>query len=68
MAPRNFRTLGVFAPCLIMSMPSRQPAGKLSVVLVATFGVLVLGERPAPASWLGIAMIGCGAALIASKI
>jgi transporter family protein len=42
------------------------PVDKLSVVLVAIFGVLVLGERPSPAGWIGIAMIGCGAALIAS--
>ena len=42
------------------------PVDKLSVVLVAIFGVLALGERPTPAGWLGIAMIGCGAALIAS--
>jgi bacterial/archaeal transporter family protein len=42
------------------------PVDKLSVVLVAIFGVLALGERPSPAGWLGIAMIGCGAALIAS--
>jgi transporter family protein len=42
------------------------PVDKLSVVLVAIFGVLVLGERPSPAGWVGIAMIGCGAALIAS--
>jgi bacterial/archaeal transporter family protein len=44
------------------------PVDKLSVVLVALFGVLVLGERPSPAGWLGIAMIGCGAVLIATKI
>ena len=42
------------------------PVDKLSVVLVALFGVLVLGERPSLTGWLGIAMIGCGAALIAS--
>jgi transporter family protein len=42
------------------------PVDKLSVVLVAIFGVLAFGERPSPAGWLGIAMIGCGAALIAS--
>jgi bacterial/archaeal transporter family protein len=42
------------------------PVDKLSVVLVAIFGVLALGERPSPTGWLGIAMIGCGAALIAS--
>ena len=44
------------------------PVDKLSVVLVALFGVLLLGERPSPAGWLGIAMIGCGAVLIAAKI
>ena len=44
------------------------PVDKLSVVLVALFGVLVLGERPSPTGWLGIAMIGCGAVLIATKI
>jgi bacterial/archaeal transporter family protein len=42
------------------------PVDKLSVVLVAIFGVLVFGERPSPTGWLGIAMIGGGAALIAS--
>jgi drug/metabolite transporter (DMT)-like permease len=30
--------------------------------------VLMLGERPSPAGWLGIAMIGGGAVLIASGI
>ena len=44
------------------------PVDKLSVVLVALFGVLALGERPSPVGWLGIAMIGCGAVLIATKI
>jgi bacterial/archaeal transporter family protein len=44
------------------------PVDKLSVVLVALFGVLLLGERPSPTGWLGIAMIGCGAVLIAAKI
>jgi transporter family protein len=44
------------------------PVDKLSVVLVAIFGVLILGERPSAAGWLGIAMIGGGAVLIASGI
>ena len=44
------------------------PVDKLSVVLVALFGVLLLGERPSPTGWLGIAMIGCGAVLIAARI
>jgi bacterial/archaeal transporter family protein len=34
--------------------------------LVAILGVLVVGERPSATGWLGIAMIGGGAALIAS--
>ena len=44
------------------------PVDKLSVVLVAIFGVLLLGERPSPTGWLGIAMIGCGAVLIAARV
>jgi bacterial/archaeal transporter family protein len=44
------------------------PVDKLSVVLVAIFGVLLLGEWPSPTGWLGIAMIACGAVLIAVKI
>jgi transporter family protein len=42
------------------------PVDKLSVVPVAIFGALIFGERPSSAGWLGIAMICCGAALIAS--
>jgi transporter family protein len=44
------------------------PVDKLSVVLVAIFGALLLGERPSPTGWLGIVMIGCGAVLIAARI
>ena len=44
------------------------PVDKLSVVLVALFGVLLLGERPSPTGWLGIVMIGCGAVLIAARV
>jgi bacterial/archaeal transporter family protein len=43
------------------------PIDKLSVVLVALFGVTFLGERPSPNGWLGIAMIAAGAILIAVK-
>jgi bacterial/archaeal transporter family protein len=43
------------------------PIDKLSVVLVALFGVVFLGERPPLNSWLGIALIAAGAALIAFK-
>jgi transporter family protein len=41
------------------------PIDKLSVVLVALFGAVFLGERPAPQSWLGIGLIAAGALLIA---
>jgi transporter family protein len=43
------------------------PIDKLSVVLVALFGVIFLGERPSPSGWLGIAMIAAGAVLIAFR-
>ena len=43
------------------------PIDKLSVVLVALFGVTFLGERPSIQGWLGIAMIAAGAILIAVK-
>jgi transporter family protein len=43
------------------------PIDKLSVVLVALFGVIFLGERPSLNSWIGIALIAAGAVLIAFK-
>jgi transporter family protein len=43
------------------------PIDKLSVVLVALFGVVFLGERPSWNGWLGIALIAAGAMLIAVK-
>jgi transporter family protein len=43
------------------------PIDKLSVVLVAVFGVVFLGERPSAQGWLGIALIAAGAVLIAAK-
>lgn len=43
------------------------PIDKLSVVLVAIFGVLFLGERLAAPNWLGIGLIGAGAVLVAYK-
>jgi bacterial/archaeal transporter family protein len=44
------------------------PIDKLSVVLVALFGVTFLGERPSWNGWVGIALIAAGAVLIAVKI
>ena len=43
------------------------PVDKLSVVLVALFGVIVLGERPSLNGWIGIALIAAGAVLIVVK-
>ena len=41
------------------------PVDKLSVVLVAVFGVIFLGERLSAPNWLGIALIAAGAILVA---
>lgn len=41
------------------------PIDKLSVVLVALLGALLLGERLPPAAWGGVALIAAGALLVA---
>jgi bacterial/archaeal transporter family protein len=56
-----FRALK-FGPATLVA-----PIDKLSVVLVALFGVVFLGERPSWNGWLGIALIAAGAVLIAVK-
>ena len=43
------------------------PVDKLSVVLVAVFGVVFLGEKLTAPNWLGVALIGAGAVLVAYK-
>src|SRR5580692_12897100 len=43
------------------------PIDKLSVVLVALFGVTFLGERPSLYGWIGIALIAAGAVIIVVK-
>ena len=43
------------------------PIDKLSVVLVALFAFVFLGERPSATGWLGIALIAAGAVLLAVK-
>ncbi len=43
------------------------PIDKLSIVLVAVFGVAFLGERLSALNWLGIVLVGCGALLVAHK-
>jgi len=41
------------------------PIDKLSVVLVALFGVLFLGERLTALNWLGVVLVVAGAILVA---
>jgi transporter family protein len=43
------------------------PIDKLSVVLVAVFAVLFLGERPGLRDWAGIACVAVGALLLSLK-
>lgn len=44
------------------------PIDKLSVVLVAVFGAIFLGERLTGTNWLGVCLIGAGAILVAWRI
>ncbi|MDQ0319500.1 transporter family protein [Pararhizobium capsulatum DSM 1112] len=44
------------------------PVDKLSVVLVAVFAVIFLGERLSVAHWFAVAMIATGAVLLTFKI
>jgi transporter family protein len=41
------------------------PIDKLSVVLVALFGVMFLGERLTALNWLGVVLVAAGAILVA---
>jgi len=43
------------------------PIDKLSVVLVALFGVVFLSERLSGVNWAGVALIGVGAVLVAVR-
>ncbi|MCB1451435.1 MAG: EamA family transporter [Nitratireductor sp.] len=44
------------------------PLDKLSIVLVAIFGVVFLGEKLAPANWLGVALILAGVLLVSWRV
>ena len=44
------------------------PLDKLSVVLVAVFGVMFLGEKLSLANWLGVLMIAGGVILLTTRI
>lgn len=43
------------------------PVDRLSVVLVAVFALLFLGERPSLRDWLGILMVGAGVLVLALR-
>jgi transporter family protein len=43
------------------------PVDKLSLLLVAVFAVIFLGERPSGMEWLGIALVGAGVLVIGLK-
>jgi transporter family protein len=44
------------------------PLDKLSVVLVAVFGVLFLGEKLSLSNWFGVAMIAGGVILLTARL
>ena len=44
------------------------PIDKLSVVLVAIIAALFLGEKLSMLNWLGVALIGAGAVLVALQV
>ena len=43
------------------------PVDKLSLVLVALFAFIFLGERPVPREWFGIALVSVGVLVLALK-
>ncbi|TCR03138.1 EamA-like transporter family protein [Neorhizobium sp. JUb45] len=43
------------------------PIDKMSVVLVAVFGVTFLGEKLSLPNWLGVCFIAAGAVLVAYR-
>jgi len=43
------------------------PVDKLSLLLVALFAVLFLGERPVAREWFGIFLVGAGVIILALK-
>ena len=43
------------------------PVDKLSLLLVAVFAVLFLGERPTAREWFGIILVGAGAIILGLK-
>ncbi|MBW4656926.1 MAG: EamA family transporter [Kaiparowitsia implicata GSE-PSE-MK54-09C] len=62
---RERMTFGYFRALKLGNASQVAPSDKLSVVLVPVFAVVFLGEKLAPHNWLGVALIGGGAILVA---
>ena len=43
------------------------PIDKSSIVLIALFAFVFLGERPSVREWVGVVMIACGVLVLASR-
>ncbi len=44
------------------------PVDKLSLLLVAVFAVVFMGERPSGREWLGIGLLGLGVLILGFKV
>ncbi len=65
---RDRRLLGLLLPRAADRGASQvAPVDKLSLVLVAIFAVIFLGERPTLRDWGGIGMVAGGVLLLALK-
>jgi bacterial/archaeal transporter family protein len=56
-----------FRALKIGNASSVAPVDKFSVILVAIFAVIFLGERPGMKDWFGIALVGAGVVVLALK-
>ena len=56
-----------FRPLQLGDASKVAPIDKLSLVLVAIFAVIFLGERPSLRDWSGIALVASGVLLLALK-
>ena len=53
------------AGTLVVAAAQVAPVDKLSVVMVALFGAIFLGEKLTIVNWVGVALIAGGAVLVA---
>ena len=59
-------TAGVVALLQLIPAALVAPVDKLSVVLVAIFGVTLLGEQLSSKQWIGVVLVGIGAVVLAT--